>query len=478
MEAELFQRSVNQLSLSLPLSPLSISPMALNSALASQQPSPLLISQPTVLYPGSAFRAVPSHPIPSSSTSSACSAQLTESFFMSAIHSLVIDASNTSEESMSEAGTMSERGIDEVPAGSLLCQVCSDRASGFHYGVFACEGCKGFFRRSIQQKIQYRACSKMQDCPIVRTNRNRCQYCRLKKCIAVGMSRDAVRFGRVPKREKARMVEEIARSSVRSQVDAIRLHFEDPTAVFARTTHAFARLLEAVWSVWSGSPGQCPLPFASYLPSIKAVVDFANSLPGFLCIPQEERVLLLKACVFDVLLIVGCAREPPPASASPLLSHSIALLSSRIRSYPATPILAALAICASSPTPSPLTSRLAESYWGVVSATVPSCVPSMPTLLADLRALSILHSERVRCPVPKKSLRERHSSLASLLEGPVLSSSSSSISSCPLLINTSTFLSQSPHLKIELSPATSLDFSIDEIDEDKPLDLSMKKRVC
>ncbi|KHJ44597.1 hypothetical protein D918_05263 [Trichuris suis] len=99
---------------------------------------------------------------------------------------------------------------------SVLCQVCGDKASGFHYGVHACEGCKavplrtdcgavrwkskhcrhhlvkGFFRRSIQQKIQYRPCSKNQQCSVLRINRNRCQYCRLKKCIAVGMSRDGM----------------------------------------------------------------------------------------------------------------------------------------------------------------------------------------------------------------------------------------------------------------------------------------------
>lgn len=30
------------------------------------------------------------------------------------------------------------------------CAVCSDYASGYHYGVWSCEGCKAFFKRSIQ----------------------------------------------------------------------------------------------------------------------------------------------------------------------------------------------------------------------------------------------------------------------------------------------------------------------------------------
>lgn len=104
-----------------------------------------------------------------------------------------------------DAGASPQAGI-EFDGGVILCQVCGDKASGFHYGVHSCEGCKGFFRRSIQQKIQYRPCSKNQQCPIMRINRNRCQYCRLKKCVAVGMSRDAIRFGRVPKREKAKIL--------------------------------------------------------------------------------------------------------------------------------------------------------------------------------------------------------------------------------------------------------------------------------
>ncbi|KAF7691994.1 nuclear receptor subfamily 1 group D member 2a [Silurus meridionalis] len=105
----------------------------------------------------------------------------------------------------------------------LLCKVCGDVASGFHYGVHACEGCKGFFRRSIQQNIQYKKCMKSENCTIMRINRNRCQQCRFKKCLAVGMSRDAVRFGRIPKREKQRMLLEM-QNAMNSVMSGAQLH--------------------------------------------------------------------------------------------------------------------------------------------------------------------------------------------------------------------------------------------------------------
>ncbi|XP_072225787.1 nuclear receptor subfamily 1 group D member 1 [Leuresthes tenuis] len=105
--------------------------------------------------------------------------------------------------------TKSVTSLSKLSGLVLLCKVCGDVASGFHYGVHACEGCKGFFRRSIQQNIQYKKCLKGDSCTIVRINRNRCQQCRFKKCLSVGMSRDAVRFGRIPKREKQRMLAEM-----------------------------------------------------------------------------------------------------------------------------------------------------------------------------------------------------------------------------------------------------------------------------
>uniref|UniRef100_A0A3Q0R0J2 Nuclear receptor subfamily 1, group D, member 2a n=1 Tax=Amphilophus citrinellus TaxID=61819 RepID=A0A3Q0R0J2_AMPCI len=113
---------------------------------------------------------------------------------------------------------------NEINGMVLLCKVCGDVASGFHYGVHACEGCKGFFRRSIQQNIQYKKCLKMENCTIMRINRNRCQQCRFKKCLAVGMSRDAVRFGRIPKREKQRMLLEMQNAMNNMMSNNSQLH--------------------------------------------------------------------------------------------------------------------------------------------------------------------------------------------------------------------------------------------------------------
>ncbi|KAI5200466.1 nuclear receptor subfamily 1 group D member 2 [Manis pentadactyla] len=120
-----------------------------------------------------------------------------------------VDCSVKTNKSSVPGMTKSHSGVTKFSGMVLLCKVCGDVASGFHYGVHACEGCKGFFRRSIQQNIQYKKCLKNENCSIMRMNRNRCQQCRFKKCLSVGMSRDAVRFGRIPKREKQRMLIEM-----------------------------------------------------------------------------------------------------------------------------------------------------------------------------------------------------------------------------------------------------------------------------
>jgi len=72
-----------------------------------------------------------------------------------------------------------------------VCQVCGDKASGKHYGLYSCEGCKGFFKRTVRKELTY-SCRDHKQCVIDKRQRNRCQYCRYQKCIRMGMKREAV----------------------------------------------------------------------------------------------------------------------------------------------------------------------------------------------------------------------------------------------------------------------------------------------
>lgn len=78
---------------------------------------------------------------------------------------------------------------ESLPSPNQLCAVCGDNAACQHYGVRTCEGCKGFFKRTVQKGAKY-VCLGNKDCPVDKRRRNRCQFCRFQKCLAVGMVKE------------------------------------------------------------------------------------------------------------------------------------------------------------------------------------------------------------------------------------------------------------------------------------------------
>nr|ASL70507.1 nuclear receptor [Brachionus rotundiformis] len=78
------------------------------------------------------------------------------------------------------------------------CKVCGGEASGIHYGVSSCEGCKGFFKRSSSQKHQNYICQVNKNCPLYPKMVKKCKFCRWMACQKAGMSLASSRFGRIP----------------------------------------------------------------------------------------------------------------------------------------------------------------------------------------------------------------------------------------------------------------------------------------
>ena len=70
--------------------------------------------------------------------------------------------------------------------------MCGDKADSHHYRVLTCEGCKGFFKRTVQNNLTY-VCLENRSCPVDKLRRNRCRFCRFQKCLLEGMARQVVR---------------------------------------------------------------------------------------------------------------------------------------------------------------------------------------------------------------------------------------------------------------------------------------------
>ncbi|KAM9766091.1 LOW QUALITY PROTEIN: photoreceptor-specific nuclear receptor-like [Menidia menidia] len=113
-------------------------------------------------------------------------------------------SSSSPAESSGSGGTEDSRGAKSPAPGkalspALVCRVCGDTSSGKHYGIYACNGCSGFFKRSVRRRLIYRCQAGTGTCPVDKAHRNQCQACRLKKCLQAGMNKDAVQNERQPR---------------------------------------------------------------------------------------------------------------------------------------------------------------------------------------------------------------------------------------------------------------------------------------
>ncbi|XP_011901880.1 thyroid hormone receptor alpha isoform X1 [Macaca nemestrina] len=217
------------------------------------------------------------------------------------------------------------------------CVVCGDKATGYHYRCITCEGCKGFFRRTIQKNLHPTYSCKYDSCCVIdKITRNQCQLCRFKKCIAVGMAMDLVLDDskRVAKRKlieqnrERRRKEEMIRSLQQrpeptpEEWDLIHIATEAHRSTNAQGSHWKQRR-----KFLPDDIGQSPIvsmpdgdkvdleAFSEFTkiitPAITRVVDFAKKLPMFSELPCEDQIILLKGCCMEIMSLRAAVRYDP-----------------------------------------------------------------------------------------------------------------------------------------------------------------------
>ncbi|XP_066215772.1 retinoic acid receptor RXR-beta isoform X3 [Saccopteryx leptura] len=182
-------------------------------------------------------------------------------------------------------------------AGKRLCAICGDRSSGKHYGVYSCEGCKGFFKRTIRKDLTY-SCRDNKDCTVDKRQRNRCQYCRYQKCLATGMKREAVQEERQRGKDKDGDGEGAGGAPEEMPVDRI---LEAELAVEQKSDQG----VEGPGG--TGGSGSSPNDPVTNIcqaadKQLFTLVEWAKRIPHFSSLPLDDQVILLRAGWNELLI--------------------------------------------------------------------------------------------------------------------------------------------------------------------------------
>ncbi|CAG5098246.1 Oidioi.mRNA.OKI2018_I69.XSR.g15497.t1.cds [Oikopleura dioica] len=175
------------------------------------------------------------------------------------------------------------------------CVVCGDRASGYHYNVLSCEGCKGFYRRVVTEENKILICKFGGKCKMDLYWRRKCGACRLKKCQLVGMRPEYVSNREAKKREKPRgkttevkkpLPKKQLSEEQRNEASRIAELVTEEYRVLCEATNA--KTLEKLESIADIGTRH-----------VQSLVAFCKKLPGFDSLPQADQVALIKASTVD-----------------------------------------------------------------------------------------------------------------------------------------------------------------------------------
>ncbi|XP_053623607.1 nuclear hormone receptor FTZ-F1 isoform X3 [Plodia interpunctella] len=179
------------------------------------------------------------------------------------------------------AGTVCDQ-TDTKDVIEELCPVCGDKVSGYHYGLLTCESCKGFFKRTVQNKKVY-TCVAERACHIDKTQRKRCPFCRFQKCLDVGMKLEAVRadrmrggrnkFGPMYKRDRARKLQMMRQRQI--AVQTLRGSLGDGGLVLGFTSPYAA----------------VPVKQEIQIPQVSSLTSSPESSPGPALLAQQPQAL-------------------------------------------------------------------------------------------------------------------------------------------------------------------------------------------
>ncbi|XP_005880554.1 PREDICTED: retinoic acid receptor RXR-gamma isoform X2 [Myotis brandtii] len=220
-------------------------------------------------------------------------------------------------------GTMNYPSTSPGPLVKHICAICGDRSSGKHYGVYSCEGCKGFFKRTIRKDLLY-TCRDNKDCLIDKRQRNRCQYCRYQKCLVMGMKREAVQEERQRSRERAESEAECAGGAHEGM--PVERILEAELAVEPKTESYGDMSMESSVCALGTSASQpggggcagAPTPASELVPfqtndpvtnichaadkQLFTLVEWAKRIPHFSGLTLEDQVILLRAGWNELLI--------------------------------------------------------------------------------------------------------------------------------------------------------------------------------